>query len=140
MIDTGWTHIALSVKDIKASIAFYQQYADMFVVHERKDSSSGLTVSWLTDPRRVFVLVLMELPDAAPIMTAMAHLGIACVSREEVDARCARAKKEGRQVRAPQDSGPPVGYWAFISDPDGNNLEVSYGQEIGMKLGDSKLG
>ncbi len=28
------------------------------------------------------------------------------------------------------DSGPPVGYWAFFRDPDGNTLELSYGQDV----------
>jgi len=27
-----------------------------------------------------------------------------------------------------------VGYWAFIADPDGNNLELSFGQEIGVTV------
>jgi len=133
MADIGFTHVAISVKDMKASVAFYARYADMFVLYERTDPS-GVPVTWLTDARRACVLVLIELAETAAAMTGIAHLGIGCVSREEVDARCARAKEEGRAVRAPQDSGYPVGYWAFIADPDGNNLEVSYGQEIGMSL------
>ena len=34
----------------------------------------------------------------------------------------------------PVDSGPPVGYWAYIVDPDGHNLEISYGQEVGLTV------
>jgi hypothetical protein len=37
-------------------------------------------------------------------------------------------------IRGPTDSGYPVGYWAFLSDPDGNTLEISYGQEIALTL------
>jgi hypothetical protein len=27
-----------------------------------------------------------------------------------------------------------VGYWAYIVDPDGHNLEISYGQEVGFTV------
>jgi hypothetical protein len=30
-----------------------------------------------------------------------------------------------------------VGYWAFIEDPDGHNLEISYGQEVGFTVSGS---
>ena len=32
------------------------------------------------------------------------------------------ARADGRLRLEPKDSGPPVGYWAFISDPDGHTL------------------
>jgi len=51
-----------------------------------------------------------------------------------VERRCELARREGRTVLGPHDSGPPVGYWAFITDPDGNNLELSYGQEVGLTV------
>ncbi len=37
-------------------------------------------------------------------------------------------------MQGPTDSGYPVGYWAFIEDPDGNNLEISFGQEVGLTV------
>ena len=42
--------------------------------------------------------------------------------------QCAQARAEGIEVGGPYDTGPPVGYWAIIPDPDGHNLELSYGQ------------
>jgi hypothetical protein len=27
-----------------------------------------------------------------------------------------------------------VEYWAFMEDPDGHHLELSYGQEVGLTL------
>jgi predicted lactoylglutathione lyase len=62
------------------------------------------------------------------------HLGIAVDGRDEVDRRCANARAEGRAVFGPLDSGPPVGYWGYIVDPDGHNLELSYGQEVGLTV------
>jgi predicted enzyme related to lactoylglutathione lyase len=55
-------------------------------------------------------------------------------SRDDVDARCERARADGRGVFGPLDAGPPVGYWAYIVDPDGHNLEISFGQEVGLTV------
>ena len=62
------------------------------------------------------------------------HLGVGCESRAEVDRLCAEARAEGRLRSGPTDTGYPVGYWAYIADPDGNNLEVSYGQDVGLTV------
>jgi 2-dehydropantoate 2-reductase len=47
----------------------------------------------------------------------------------------AEAAADGRVTHGPFDSGPPVGYWAFITDPDGHNLELSHGQEVAFTVG-----
>jgi catechol 2,3-dioxygenase-like lactoylglutathione lyase family enzyme len=133
-IDRGLTHVALPVADIEASLDFYHQYAGMDVVHYRRDDDSGERVVWVSDRTRPFVIVLIEQDRAGGVLTGFSHLGIGCDSREEVDRRARRARDEGRIVRGPFDSGPPVGYWAFITDPDGNNLELSHGQEVGITV------
>jgi hypothetical protein len=30
-----------------------------------------------------------------------------------------------------------VGYWAFLRDPDGHTLEVAFGQEVALVVGDT---
>jgi hypothetical protein len=42
--------------------------------------------------------------------------------------------REGRLLNGPRDAGPPIGYVAFIRDPDGHTLEVSFGQEVGLTI------
>jgi hypothetical protein len=51
-----------------------------------------------------------------------------------VDRLCALAREEGRLLNGPRDAGPPIGYVAFIRDPDGHTLEVSFGQEVGLTI------
>ncbi|MCA1845406.1 MAG: VOC family protein, partial [Actinobacteria bacterium] len=83
----------------------------------------------LSDGTRPFVLVLIE--TGKPFehrLAGHAHLGVACDSREEVDRLAGRAGEAGCLLSGPSDSGPPLGYWAFLSDPDGHQLELSYGQ------------
>lgn len=135
MSDRGLTHVALPVSDLDRSIAFYAAYADMQVVHRRADEHSGGGVVWLSDLTRPFVIVLIQTAAVDEGMRgAWCHLGVGVASRELVDERCARARAEGRSVMGPIDSGYPVGYWAYVVDPDGHNLELSFGQEVGFTV------
>jgi catechol 2,3-dioxygenase-like lactoylglutathione lyase family enzyme len=133
-IDRGLTHVALPVTDLEASLEFYRRFADMDVVHRRRDEDTGGQVVWVSDRTRPFVIVLIEHDGSDGGLTGFSHLGVGCESRQEVDRRCELARGQGRTVLGPLDSGPPVGYWAFITDPDGNNLELSHGQEVGLTV------
>lgn len=134
MVDIGLTHIALPVSNIEQSIQFYATYAQMQVVHRRIDATAGVAVAWLTDNTRPFVIVLIQTNSVHPILSPFAHLGVGCKNREAMDVLCDKARQEGILVEEPKDSGYPVGYWAFLRDPDGHTLELSYGQEIGLTV------
>ncbi|MFB2896662.1 VOC family protein [Aerosakkonemataceae cyanobacterium BLCC-F50] len=134
MVDIGFTHIALPVSNIEKSIEFYTTYAQMQVVHRRIDATAGVAVAWLSDNTRPFVIVLIQTNSVQPILSPLAHLGVGCKSREAMDVLCDQARQEGILVEEPKDSGYPVGYWAFLRDPDGHTLELSYGQEIGLTV------
>ncbi|MBV8360262.1 MAG: VOC family protein [Deltaproteobacteria bacterium] len=135
--DIGLTHVALMVTDPDASIAFYEKFAAMQVVHRRVDTSTQRMVVWLSDRTRPFVIVLIETDKVDMPLRPFAHLGVGCRSREEVERLCKEAVSGGCLHSGPTDSGYPVGYWAFLSDPDGNTLEISYGQEIALTLAKS---
>jgi catechol 2,3-dioxygenase-like lactoylglutathione lyase family enzyme len=132
--DRGLTHVALPVTDVEASVDFYRRYADMDVVHRRHDDETATTVVWLSDRTRPFVIVLIQQAAVSHTLGGFAHLGVGCESRAEVERRCDRAREEGREVFGPTDSGEPVGYWAILADPDGHNLELSHGQEVGLTV------
>ena len=129
MKDVGLTHVALPVTDLDAAIDFYAKYAGMQTVHRRPG------VVWISDRTRPFVIVLMETPEVDHPLLPFAHLGVACDSREEIDRLCALARSEERLIDGPMDYGDPVGYWAFLRDPDGHTLEISFGQEVGLVVG-----
>ncbi|MCX8073205.1 MAG: VOC family protein [Candidatus Binatia bacterium] len=134
-VDRGLTHVALPVTNIDRSIDFYQDFAGMRVVHRRHDAATGVDVVWLSDHTRPFVLVLIQSATIDHVLGgAFCHLGVAVGTRREVDELCELARQRGHAVRGPFDSGPPVGYWVFIVDPDGHNLEISYGQVVGATL------
>jgi len=132
MSDLGLTHIALPCTDVEKTIAFYRDFADMEVVHDR--DSNGTRVVWISDKTRPFVIVFLETSNIPHVLGPFAHLGVGLSSREEVDARVTRARTQGIEVEGPQDSGPPVGYWVFLKDPDGHTLELTYGQEVHLTV------
>ena len=128
MSDLGLTHIALPVRSLAASAAFYETYARMQVVHRRH------SVIWLSDLTRPFAIVLIETDKAVRPLLPIAHLGVAVQSQREVDRLCELARQAGCLARAPEQSGPPVGYWALLRDPDGHTLEISHGQEVRLTV------
>ena len=134
MADLGLTHVALPVTQLEASVAFWAKYAGMRVVHRRSDAAAGNTVVWLADGTRPFVIVLIEVPEVRHPLVPIAHLGVGCASREEVERLVAEAKREGRPAIGPIDAPYPVGYYALISDPDQHTLELSHGQEVGLAV------
>lgn len=132
MPDLGLTHVAFAVKDLEASIGFYRTYAKMRVIHRRPGDEAGAGVAWVSDLTRAFVVVLIQAPGLSDTpLGPFGHLGVACESRAEVDRLAAQAQAEGRLRSPPKDSGPPVGYWAYVADPDGNTLELAFGQDVG---------
>jgi catechol 2,3-dioxygenase-like lactoylglutathione lyase family enzyme len=133
-VDLGLTHIALPVTDLDKSIEFYATYAGMQTIHRRVDTATGVAVAWLSDLTRPFAIVLIQTGSVQTILSPIAHLGVGCKSREDVDLLCARAQQEGVLIQPPQAAGYPIGYWAFLRDPDGHTLELSYGQEIGLTV------
>ncbi|HBL12312.1 MAG TPA: bleomycin resistance protein [Cyanobacteria bacterium UBA11162] len=134
MSDFGFTHVALPVSNLDSSLAFYAKYARMEVVHRRTDKTIQSDVAWISDRIRLFVIVLIKVPQVTNQLLPIAHLGVACESREEVDRLCNEARSDNILLKDPADDGYPVGYWAFIRDPDGHTLEISYGQEIGLTV------
>ncbi len=128
MTDVGLTHVALEVTSLDASIEFYAVYARMSVVHRREG------VVWLSDGTRAFVIVLIESERVRGPLRPFAHLGVACESHAEVDRLCEIARGDQLLLGGPTESGRPVGYWAFLRDPDGHTLEISFGQEVGTTV------
>jgi catechol 2,3-dioxygenase-like lactoylglutathione lyase family enzyme len=128
-VDVGLTHVALPVHRLDTGIAFYAKYAHMEVVHRREN------VVWLSDRTRPFVIVLIETEaEVSHPLRPVAHLGVGCESRSEVDRLCEQARADGCLIHGPTDYGPPVGYWAFLRDPDGHTLELSFGQEVALAV------
>lgn len=126
------THIALQVRDIEASMRFYERYCGMQVVHQRNDDNVRVVwLGWGEDPPH-FVIVLLERDYQRNEQPPVQHIGMSVDSRAEVDAIHARAASDGLgDLWPPVEAGPIVGYYCGLPDPDGNRVEFSFGQRLG---------
>jgi lactoylglutathione lyase len=129
-----WTHLALPVGDLDASIAWYLRFTPLEVLQRRADDA-GESV-WLGEPARrddPFVLVLVSYrADSGPgaTLAPFAHLGIELESRAAVDRVARLAADDGCLVWEPQQLPAPVGYVCAAADPDGNVVEFSFDQGV----------
>lgn len=134
-IDVGFTHVAFMVKDLDKSVNFYQRYTAMKVIHHREPNlPDARKVAWLSDRTRPFALVLVQADNNLDTpLGHFGHLGVACATKAEIDHKTEMARVEGVLRREPEQLGDPVGYFVFFADPDGNTLELSYGQRVGIE-------
>lgn len=134
-----WTHIALRVRDLDASISWYERYTPLRLLDRREDEFGF--GCWLGDPasvERPFVLVLAQFFSAndpfsdAPqeVLAPFAHIGIELPSREAVDDMAAAGSEGGCLSMPPRWLPPPVGYICMLRDPDGNTVEYSFNQGV----------
>lgn len=134
---TAFTHCAIHVADVEASIAFYSDYCGLKLVHSHGESPSRTV--WLAsegDEKR-FVLVLVSGGDGHRQKPEdMTHYGIAVGAREDIDRIADRGRAEGCLHWEPQEHPFPVGYLCALRDPDGYVVEFSYGQPLGVDSAD----
>ena len=139
------SHLAIPVLDVEKSIAFYEKYMEMRVVKRRVNPENV----WMADGIRPFHLVLLaadksDIADPVrtgptdyhnaklshPILASM-HIGFTCSSCSQVKRLAEMAKEEGILENGPCEEKWPGGYCAYISDPSGHSVEISYNQEAG---------
>jgi catechol 2,3-dioxygenase-like lactoylglutathione lyase family enzyme len=135
----AWTHIALKVKDIDATIAWYERYTHLTLLSRGEDQNGRN--AWLGDKTHAdspFVLVVGEFfegkdpfaPAQHPPLGPFAHIGIELPTKAAVDEVAARAKAEGCLGLGPVQMPKQIGYVCFVKDPDGNTVEFSYDQGV----------
>jgi catechol 2,3-dioxygenase-like lactoylglutathione lyase family enzyme len=126
------THIALHVRELARSVAFYREFCGLEPVRNRGEG--GDAVVWLAEPGRerefIFVLIAGG-PGRTSADGDFSHFGFALDTREQVDAIAARAQSAGCLLWPPREEPYPVGYYCGVRDPDGNSIEFSFGQPLG---------
>lgn len=114
-------HIALMTRHKAPMIAYYRDFLGLHVVYDNAHS----TMLRLTDAEHDCGIVLIEQADApAGPLGHFHHLGFNVADRDEMARFVARARALGLPCQGPFDD-PYIGYYAFLQDPDGNNVELS---------------
>ena len=134
-----WTHIALPVQDIDASIEWYGKFTPLELLDKRTDDMGH--AAWLGHSDQLdkpFVLVLVQMFEDADkgkmgVLGPFAHIGIEVPERQDVDQLAERAEQDGCLWWTPRDMPPPIGYICALHDPDGNVIEISHDQGVYAK-------
>ena len=134
-----WTHVALPSLDIDRTVEWYETFTPLEVVARFEDDMGKN--AWMSNPDQVedpFVLVLVmfyaDEGKAQPQLAPFAHLGVELPEKEQVDHYADLAREAGCLALEPQQLPPPIGYVCMVSDPDGNRIEYSYGQQVFEKV------
>ncbi len=128
----AFTHCALHVRDLDASIEFYRRYCGLEIVKEHGEGT-GRTV-WLASPgaEQTFVLVMLGGGHTrSQDKDDMTHYGFGVPTREDIDRIAEQAREEGCLHWEPRDYAPPTGYLCAVRDPTGYVIEFSHGQPLG---------
>jgi catechol 2,3-dioxygenase-like lactoylglutathione lyase family enzyme len=128
----GLWHVALRVKDLTRSEAFYRE---LF----------GMQVVWRPDSRNVYLssgadnLALHEIPadekttvDGRP--QALDHIGLVVGSTDSVDQLFRHAQQSGVRIVKDPKEHRDGSYSFYLADPDGTVIQVLYEPTI-SKLG-----
>lgn len=132
----AFTHCALHVADVDASIDFYRDFCGLKVVHSHGDAPERTV--WLAEEgrERDFVLVLVSGGSGHEQAEGdMTHYGFSLANRDAVDEIAQRGRAAGRLHWEPQQLPDPVGYLCALKDPDGYIIEFSHGQPLGPAPG-----
>ena len=134
-----WTHLALRVKDIDATIAWYLEFTPLELLDKRQDDDGyGAWLGHREHGEHPFVLVLAQFFEGhdpfapAPIakLAPFNHFGIELPTKDDVDAIAARGEAAGCLAFPPKQMPDPIGYICMLQDPDGNLVEFSYDQGV----------
>jgi lactoylglutathione lyase len=137
-----WTHLALHISDIDKSVEFYTTFTPLKKIFERSDERTQMRVAWLSDRQSgremEFVLVLIQgdppqMKHARPQLplAPLSHLGFSMEMRQDVDRIAEIGRRHGILKFGPVYLDDVVGYICILADPDGHQVEFSYGQVLG---------
>lgn len=143
--EARWTHVALRVSDIDATIDWYTTMTPLELVDRREDDLGyGAWLGMPGETNNPFILVVAQFfPETDPfkdapkeVLAPFAHLGMELPSKEAVDEIAARGEAAGCLAMPARMMPPPIGYICMLSDPDGNMVEFSWDQGVYATLQD----
>ena len=137
--EARWTHVALRVQDIDATIAWYSEMTPLELIDKRQDDMGfGAWLGMPGETNNPFILVVAQFfPETDPfkdapqeILAPFAHLGMELPSKAAVDEIAARGAAAGCLAMPATMMPPPIGYICMLRDPDGNMVEFSWDQGV----------
>ena len=134
-----WTHIALRVKDMDATVKWYTEFTPLELIDRREDGDGyGAWLGMPGETNNPFILVLAQFFEGkdpfadAPLATLapFAHLGMELPARDDIDDIASKGESAGCLAMPPTMMPAPIGYITMLRDPDGNMVEFSWDQGV----------
>ena len=124
----GLRHVALNVRDVQRSVAFYRDVL-------------GMQVEWEPDPDNVYLtsgsdnLAIHRLPEGAEpgAVQSVHHIGFIVAKIDDVDAVAARVEGRGIEFVYPLKTHRDGARSFYFRDPDGLLIQVLYHPPISSK-------
>jgi len=124
----GLRHVALNVRDVQRSVAFYSDVL-------------GMQVEWEPDPDNVYLtsgsdnLAIHRLPEGAEpgAVQSVHHIGFIVAKIDDVDAVAARVEGRGIEFVYPLKTHRDGARSFYFRDPDGLLIQVLYHPPISSK-------
>ena len=138
-----WTHVALRVSDIDASIDWYRRYTTLELLDRREDADGyGARLAHPDAGEYPFVLVLAQFfeerdpyaPEPIAKLAPFNHFGIELPERTDVEAIASQGAADDCLAMPATQMPDPIGYICMLEDPDGNLVEFSYDQGVYEKF------
>ncbi|HJU90168.1 MAG TPA: VOC family protein [Gemmatimonadaceae bacterium] len=115
----GLTHVALSVRDVERSLAFYQRVFGVEVVHRSDGFIQAQT------PGSYDVLVFEQGGRSIGRSGGIAHFGFRLRAPDDIGAALDAIRDAGGTIREHGEFVPGEPY-VFCRDPDGYEVEIWY--------------
>lgn len=115
----GLTHIAMAVKDLDRTLAFYQKVFDVKVMYQQDDFLQ------VTTPGANDIIVFEKKKAEYGETGAIAHFGFRLRDAKDIDEMARRIKTAGGTITDQGEFVPGEPY-IFFKDPDGYEIEVWY--------------
>jgi len=115
----GLTHIALAVKDLDQTLAFYQKVFDVQVMYHKDDFLQ------VTTPGANDIIVFEQKKADYGKTGGIAHFGFRLRNMKDIDEMAMRIRSAGGTI-VDQGEFVPGEPYIFFKDPDGYEVEIWY--------------
>ncbi|MFP3937321.1 MAG: VOC family protein [Phycisphaerae bacterium] len=117
---TGLAHIALTVNNLEAAVAFYRDKLGLREVFDfRRDNGERFGV-YLHVGGRTFIELFAGKHDEPVENQSFRHF---CMEVDDIDATVTELRNAGVEVSQPK-LGNDHSWQAWVTDPDGNRIEL----------------
>ena len=115
----GLTHIAIAVKDLDQTLAFYQKVFEVKVMYHKDDFLQ------VTTPGSNDIIVFEKKKADYGKTGGIAHFGFRLRDAKDIDEMAKRIKSAGGTIIDKGEFVPGEPY-VFFKDPDGYEVEICY--------------